>query len=830
MIVGDIRKVIRVFRPQAIAQDLRDSLRAIRHTIWLSLAVVVTLATGIGMNSVVFSAFNGLLFRPSITRDPGSYVELFSTVSGRGTRELDGLSTLATPEEYEILRDSTHTLSAVTASRWALFTLGDGHGSATASVRGRFVSCNFLTAQVGPMRLGRGLLDADCLATAGAPVGVLTERGWTLYFGRDPNIIGRVIRLNDRLVTIVGVAPDDAVGPMATLVYVPYTLQPLLRGPIDFFRGARDRYAWLSLSGRLAPGRTLAEAQAEMHVIAGQIDRLHPGQTSTLQVTDGALIHTPDSSRTMPILVALCLGTTLLILLTVCANVGTLLLARAVARRHEMAVRLALGAGRAQLLRQLLLETVLLGIAAAIVSLGLVWYVPLRMLQMLTDFPLLDVFGPDWRVFGFTFAIAFIAGAIAGLSPAIETLRVSPSEILKAGGPSGGAPISARLRGLLITNQLSVSLGLLIAIGLFVRAQDRLLATRFEFDPTATLMTSLDLPHFGYAGPAARGFYDRLLPAIASIPGVRAVALSSPPPFTGISRKALRRDPRAATVVASVRAVSPEYFAIVGVRLLEGRLFTEQETRTRSALTPVIVSDSFARMLFPAVDGLGRRLTFADDTTAEIIGIVSDTTSIKPTARDEALMYHPISEADAARITPIVQFTGDARTLAQSVRAAVQTIDPRIVSNPETLATSIARDAAQYATILKLTSVPAGLALFLSLIGIYGVTMFAAAQRTHEIGIRIALGANTGDIVRLFLQSLYKPLLLGILCGSGLAAVSILLLRTTRLGLDLSVHDPLPYGIAIIVLIAAASIATTIPALRAARKQPWIALSNASRS
>jgi putative ABC transport system permease protein len=825
------------------------ALRAIWQTRGLSLGVIITLATGVAMNAAVFAVFNGLLLRANVTRDSGSFVQLYARVSDQWTRELDGPPSLVTLEDYEIIRDRVRTLSAVTVSRWGSFSIGaETAGDATATVRGEYVSCDYLSAHVGPMRVGRGLLPEDCAATGGSGGGagavvVLTERGWTLHFARDPNIMGRVVRVNDHLLTVVGIAPDDAVGgPVAPLLYVPYTLQPVLRGPADFFRAPLGRYAWLSLSGRLRPGSTLAEAQAELNVITRQIDRLHPGQQTALLATDGALIHEPDSARTMPIIMLLCLGTTLLILMMVCANVGTLLLARAVGRRHETAVRVALGAGRGQLLRQLLLETVLLGGIAALVGLAIAWPLPARLVGMLTDFPLYETFGPDWRVFGFTFGIAFLAGCAAGVSPALETVRVSPSSLLNAGGPGGGgATVSARLRALLIANQLSVSLALLIAIGLFARAQDRLLAAKFDFDADRMLIASIDLTHASYNGPAARAFYDRLLPMLTATPGVRAVALASPPPFNGIVRKAFRREPggtgasAGSTIVASVRAVSPEYFSMIGIRVIAGRVFTDPESRTVSEVMPLVVSESFARTVFPGggtgtetgAGCVGRRVIFGNDAVAEIVGIVSDTASIKPTMRDEALIYQPMSAANVAQVTPLVRFDGDARAVSRTIRAIVQTLDPRLTARPETIATAVAREASQYTTVLKLTAVPAALALFLALVGIYGITMFTATQRTQEIGVRIALGASTLDVVTLFLASLRQPLLYGIAAGCVLVTISMWLLRATRLDLDISPADPLAYVTAILILIATATIAALLPALRAARMQPWVVLRRA---
>lgn len=814
-------------RLDSLWHDVRDSLRTIRKTRALSMAVVLTLAVGVGMNAVVFSLFNAVLFRPHAAKDPSSFVQIYVSLSGQWYREHHGLRTAATLEDYALIRSTTQTMSDVTVGRWASFVLGAGEAG---SLRGLFVSCNYLSAHMArPMRLGRGFADGDCAAPGGEAVVILAENAWARHFASDPRIIGRTLRLNDRQLTVIGVAPDDATGdPLLAMVYVPFTMQPVLQGPIDYFREPPGRHAWLVMSGRLRPGRTHGDVQAELDVIGKRIDRLHPGQVTQMIVTDGALIKEPEAARRMPVLIVLCLGVTFLILLMVCANVATLLLARAVARRHEMAVRVALGAGRGRLLRQLLMETVLLGGGAAVASIALTYFALPRVAQALAYFPLVQSsFVPDWRVFGFTFGLASIAGCAAGMTPALEALRVSPSNALKSSGRGDSGPVSGSLRGTLIANQLAISLALLVAMGLVVRAQARLLQARLDYNAEATLVTHIDLSQAGYNGYAAGAFYERLVPSLEALPGVGAVALSSPPPFAGIARKAITIDGVAGpTVVTPVRAVSSGFFPIVGLRLLKGRIFTDAESRTPAAVMPIVVSASFVKTYFPGAEGIGRRIRFRNDDVAQIVGIVNDTTSIRPTERDESMIYQPMYAANVASVTTVMQVDGDVRSLMQAIRARVRAMDSRLLARPETVANTISQEAGRYAAVVRTTALTAVVALFLSMVGVYGLAAFAAAHRTHEIGVRIALGARTQDIGTLFLRSLRKPFLAGILGGCGLATVGMLLLQRTRIMADVTLNDPLVFGAAIVLLLCTASGATLIPAFRAARKGPWAALSD----
>jgi predicted permease len=799
-------------------RDLRYTLRLLRRFPHLTAAVIVTLVVGVGVNSVVFSIFNGLLFRANVSRDPETFVQVYAKPSGDWQREIHGTPYMLTLEEFELIRRNTRSLSAVTVSQWTFLTLDDAERS---DFRGKYVSCNHLTAHVRPMLLGRGFAESDCAAPGVQPVIVLTERGWTLRFGRDPRIIGRTLRLNGQAVTVIGVAPDDPAGdPVASLYFLPYTMKSVIHPAERVFRDPPSRHAWLTLSGRLAPHMTVRDVQHELDGIAASLNQSHPGTISFL-VTNGALISEPGTARRMPLLIALCLGSAALILLMICATVATLMLARAVGRRHEMAVRLSLGASRSRLLRQLLTESVVLSLAAGAISLGLACYLPGRIAQMLTEWPIAVSLGPDWRVLGYTFGLALVAGCAAGLSPAVESMRLQLTDALKPQGQGDGRPASTTLRGMLIADQLAISLALLVAMGLVARAQNRLATLDPGYDPNATVALRLDLARFGYTPGAARQFRDRLLPRVSAMPGVTRVALSSPAPFRGQPRVVIRTDGLVRNLSAVFRVVSPGYFAMTNVRLTRGRLFDEDDGWTRGSGRgiPVVVSESFANALWPGLDPLGRQLTLTNGSPYEVVGVVADTSSVRAGEPDDPLLYQPPSPG-MTELSVLVQFTGDPRPLIQALRQEVRTLDSRLLGTPETIASIIAQEADRYSTIVALTALPSGLAVFLALVGVYGVTSFAAVQRRHEVGIRIALGARPHEIVGLLLKSLRWPLSAGLLIGMLLAALSANLLQRNNLLAGIEPLDPWIFGGAIMLVAVAAGVATLIPALRVANVDP----------
>jgi putative ABC transport system permease protein len=796
--------------------DLRHTGRHVRRSPQLTSAVLLTLVAGIGLNAVAFSLFNGLLFRAQVSRDPASFVETYSFVTGDRDRQWHGTPTKGTLEFYEALRARAQTLSAVTASKWNRFTIRDEQ---VVQLQGKFVSCNYISTHMGPMVLGRGFVDDDC-SGAESPSVIVSELAWSKWFHRDPSIVGRTFILDNRSVSVIGVAPDDAAGgPMSPLILVPYT-----QASREYFRDPPSRHAFVDISGRLAKGKTLEHVNSELNVIAAALDQLHPGRTTKILATNGALIAEPRNARGMRPRLVLVLGTTLILLMMVCTNVTTLLLARAAERRHEMAVRLSLGATRSRLLRQLLTESVVLALAAGTLSLALAYYLPRPIAQRLAG-GVVNVtasFTVDLRVFAYTWGLAVLAGCGAGLTPASESLRTR-----FAGGFNRisvtGSQTTTFLRGTLIAEQLAISLALLVGMGLVLRSRDHILKPDVGYDPNSVLVVNIDLASLGYSHYSSLAFYDRLLPRLESLPGVGAVGLSSLPPFQGQRLTTVAAGANAAGVSTHVRAVSSSYFDIAGVRLLRGRLFSSPESRFPRSPIAVIISESLARKLSLSAPEVGRRMDLADGTAVQIIGVVSDTSSVRPGERDDGMLYESMGSGSLATASVLMAVTGDPQTLLQVVRSEVRALDPQVFVSPETVAAAISRESERYASVVKLAAIPAGVAIFLAVIGIYGVTAFAAAQRRHEVGVRTALGARPREIVTLFFLSLRWPLLAGLTLGIVLSAAGIHLLRQAKLTADVTLADPWAYGMALL-LIGSIAAATFVPALRAARTEPWLAL------
>jgi predicted permease len=794
--------------------------------------VVLILALGIGVNSVVFSFFNGLLFRANVSHDPASFVRLYAQRSGTSRPEPQGgVPTMMTLEEWDAIRTQNGTLSAVTASKWATFVVSEG---VVANLRGLFVSCNFLAIHLPTTLLGRTLEESDCAAAGSAPVAVLSERAWSAFFDRDPGIIGRTVTVNNHPLNVIGVVPDHAVGdPEVRMIFVPHTMYALLQGPDDFFRATPDRYAWLNLSGRLAPGKSVDDVQVEVNAIVNRLDRLHPGRTTDVLVTDGALIREPGRARTI---VGLVLAATTLMLLLVCTNVTTLLLSRSEARRREMAIRMALGASRARLLTQLGIEGTVPALAAAGLSLGLAFYVPNHLAQMLAGFPLGISLAPDLRVLAYTLVVALVAGSVAALSPALPSLRLSASDGFHVDPRTDLSPRwHGNRREHLISQQLAASLALMVALGLVWHAQNRLKTPNLPYDTNRILVTNFDLSRLRYSPVMAAGLYRELFTRLESLPAVQMLAVSTQPPFHGgLPPQITVASDDGGTWATSVRTVSPGYFRLLGVRVIQGRVFSEEEAQSAANPLPVVVSESLMRALSGRADASGQRVRLPDDTCAQIVGVVANTSTVRVGEVDGPVLYHPISAAGrwsraptTPRLSVLVGSTGDPRPIAQALRAHAQALDPQLIVVPETVAETISREAERYTTVVTLTAVLAGVAFLLSLVGIYGVTAFIVVQRRKEIGIRTALGARPEEVVRLFMWSLRRPVIVGVVAGTLLAVLGAWWLQYARLlPATEAGNNPWIYGAALVWLVSTAGIATAFPAWRAALATPWTVLRN----
>jgi hypothetical protein len=374
----------------------------------------------------------------------------------------------------------------------------------------------------------------------------------------------------------------------------------------------------------------------------------------------------------------------LLVLLMMCTNVTTLLLARAAARRDEMALRLSLGASRARVLRQLLTESLVLALSAGTLSLVLAYYLPRRIAQMLTEYPIGASFVVDWRVLSYTVGLSLTAACAIGLSPAFESLRIPPAGRLVFSG-HGGAHSTTFWRGMLIGEQLAISMALLVGMGFVLRSQDRLLKPDLPYQPHAVLVANVDLRSLEYSHYNTLAFYGRLVPRLQSVSGIRSVAVSSLPPFQGQQRIVLKTDVNGTgSMSVNVRAVSSNYFGMMGIRLVSGRLFSNAEAQMVRRPTPIIVSESLARALSLGSDDIGRQRSLADGTAVQIVGIVSDTSSVQPGHRDEEMLYQSIGTANMATASVLMTVTGNPETLIPTIRRELQAVEPQLSATIET--------------------------------------------------------------------------------------------------------------------------------------------------
>jgi len=808
-----------------LSRDALFSLRMLRRAPLLGVTIVLTLGLGISLNSSTFAVLNALLFRPLVTRNAGTFVQLFATLTNPPSRQLRGSPVEFTLDEYQALQTGSRSLDQVTASAPVPLVIGDQRET---QVRGLLVSCNFLSAHIDPPTLGRGFLPQDCQVPGAAPVAVLNESFWRSYLGADPSAVGRDITLNQRKLTIIGVAPNQLTGdvPQAA-IWIPYTMQPALAGLNDYFRTPSE-HRWLDVSGRLKRGVTHLEAQSELSTMAARLDSDRPGDRIRILLTNGSLVQAPFYAPRAPVVIGLMMGSLTLILAIVCANVATVLLSRAVFRRHEMAIRLALGASRGRLLRQLLTESLILALIASLASYCLTFRLPQALMGLIPDAPRDIPLHPDWRVFGYTLALSIVAACAAGLSPALESLRFNMSGSLKPQGQGGGGQCSSRLRNGLIATQIAVGVAVLASAGLLLRAQQRLSEFDAGFDPKSVVVTPLPLSRAGYDTVAARAFQRSLVERIQGLPGVRSVAIGTSAPFLGQSRVEVTTraadDPRDVRLVA-LRKVSPAYFDAAGIRLLRGRVFGEAEAGKRADMgaAPIVISDSFAQALWPGQDPMGKRVRLKGAGQGEVIGVAADISSMRPSQKDGPVFYAPIG-GDVVDSILIVRGTADASQLIPGIRSHIHALDSALLPAPETVDTIIRRFVERYSVVLRVASIPAGLALFLCLLGIYGVAAFASAQRTHEIGIRLAIGARRIDVFRLIVRLVARPLMIGLPIGIALAALLGKLFQRMELLVGLNPRDPLTYSAAGLLIASTALLATVAPAYRAARLAPWSAL------
>jgi putative ABC transport system permease protein len=799
-----------------LRQDLQYAFRRLLRNPGFTAIAVLTLALGIGANSAIFSVINAVLFRPLPFPEPTRLVGVYQV--WKGSRQV------MSPANFLDIRQQSQTLADAAAIDSTEFTL-TGAGD-PVRLRGSEVSASFFDVlRVRPM-LGRTFA-GDENEPGKDKVVVLGHGLWQQRFGGRADVVGSSLLLDGNPRTIVGVMPPGFSYPAEQELWI----------PIEYDENTRKaRGAWfLSAIARLEAGVSPEQSASEVAMLGKVLEQAYPRENTDVGVTTFPL-HEALVGDLRPALLVL-LGAVGFVLLIACANVANLLLARAVARETELAVRTALGAGRGRLVRQLLTESLVLGIAGGLAGLLVAFWGSDMLVALQPDgIPRLSEVGIDRHVVIFTMGISVLTGLVFGAIPALQMTRAALSVSLKEGGRGNmAAGGSARLRGALIVAEMALAVMLLAGAGLLIKSFGKLQAVDPGFRPEETLSFELSLPRTTYeADTQVISFYERLSDRVGSLPGVRTVGGVMGLPLSGlrfnISFKVDGR-PDAAPgqePTMEVRVATPDYFRTLGVPLRRGRFFTSADTAETTQVA--ILSEAAAEKYFPGEDPIGKRVVMGwrrskdgDRAGGEVIGIVGNVKELGLDEEFPAEIYLPMRQWPVGRMT-IVARTGVApMSLADDVKQVVQELDANLpVNQIRTVEDVLSESIAQPRFYMLLLGVFAAVALVLAAIGIFGVMSYVVSQRTREIGIRMALGAQGGSVVSMVVRQ--AMVLAGLGLAVGVVAALALSRTMTTLLFDLSPTDPITFITVTGLLALVAFLASYLPARRAAHVDPIEAL------
>ncbi|MBD0372278.1 MAG: ABC transporter permease [Pyrinomonadaceae bacterium] len=801
-------------------QDLQYTFRMLWKDKGFAAIAILTLALGIGANTAIFSVVDAALLRPLPYREPARLVHLWEATTQKQFNERE-----ASYPDYLDWKEQNHVFEGVAGYQRRAFTLT---GRETPDlIRGAAVTDNFFQVLGVDPILGRGFQTGEDKPGAELLV-VLGHDLWKQRLNADPKVVGQSLVLNGASYRVVGVLPANfqfALGADAQL-WVPLN-------PSQQFQTRRFTH-WLNIIARLKPGVTPEQATADMGGIAGRIAAAHADSHAgtTIRVVD---LHQQIVGNVRPILLVL-LATVCFVLLIACANVANLLLARSAARQKEIAIRTALGASQWRLLRQLLTESsvlALLGGAAG--TLLALWGVDLLVSRLpeaqLSAMPYLRGLSLNPTVLAFTVGISLLTGIVFGLAPALQSAKLNLQETLKEGGRTSAAGSHRRLRNLFVVSEIALALLLLVGAGLMMKSLVRLLSVSPGFNPDNVLTMRVPLPQTKYPEDANLiAFHRELLERVESLPGVKGVATVSVIPLTGGNTSRFMAEdkpapPPGTELEANVRDITPNYFEVMNVPLLRGRAFTEQDKQDSPPV--VIVNQTFANRLYPGEDAVGKRLLVPSVQLPpiEIVGVVGDEKVTRMDTATTPVVYGPYLQDPGRTLNLVVRTSSDPSVVTNSVRSQIQSLDPDLpVFDVRTMQEVIDRSPSTFLRRYPafLIGTFAAVSLLLAIIGIYGVISYSVTQRTQEIGVRMALGAQRRDILKLIVGQGMTLALLGV--GLGLLAAFILTRFLESLLFNVSAKDPLVYAGVSLLLIVVALLACYIPARRAMRVDPMTAL------
>ena len=808
-----------------IVQDFRYALRLLALKPGFAAAAVLTLSLGIGANTAVFSFMNALFLRPLPGRDADRIVRMYQATP-RGS-----FSAFSYPN-YTDIRDRNRSFSDLAVHQYATASLNGGAGN--SDVQGEVVSGNYFAVMGVPAALGRALTPEDDRDIGAHPVVVLSDGLWKRSFGGDADVVGSDIRLNGNSFTVIGVAPDWFSGSYESLPADFWT-------PVAMYEQVRPRgiplmtrgWGWLDGSGRLARGVSFEQAVAELSALSAQLEEENPRMNSGVTFELFAATALPERMRDG---VAGVLGFLMLVvslvLLAACANIASILLVRATTRGKETAIRQALGAGRWRLTRQWLTESFVLSLLGGLAGLIVAMWVGAGMLRLVP--PNLGNFVPDLsldlRVLGFALAATVLTGVLFGLFPALRSARLDLVSFLKGEGISpAGFVRRSRLHGSFVVGQVTVSLVLLILAGLLLRSLGA--AGDFEpgFDASNVVVSAIDLRRNGYETQAAGHFYQQLFERLNVLPGARSAAFSSSVPFGGGSDRqqfqiAGHEPPEGQQGFAiGFNMVTPGYFQTMGIDLRRGRDF-ERSDGAPGARGVIVINETMSARYWGAENPVGRFIALTGGPELEIVGVVADSNYLSLGEDPVPFVFSALGgPASPMSLNVLVRSEGDPTAMIPVLRRSVEALDPNVgITDPVTY--EQLRERPLFANrAMAMASTSFGLlALALAAIGIYGIVSYAVLQRTHEIGIRMALGAHRLDIFRMILGQGMFYTGVGLVLGLAAAAGSTRLVASLLFGVGS--RDPLTFAAITALLLVVSLTAIYMPAYRATRVDPMHSL------
>lgn len=796
-----------------VSGDIRYALRTLARNPGFALAAIVPIALGVGINTGIFAILNSVAWRPLPVESADTLVSLHQESRGGPRRRVYGARSLFSLPEYHTYRNESQTLSGLMAysHNW---TVSIGRTS-PMEIEGTLVTCDYFDVlRVRPL-LGTGFTPANCGSPDLPATVVLSHAFWDAAFSRDPEIVNKSIVLNGRDVTVVGVAPAgfDGVGMAKVSFFASMSMASGFSPEPNLARN--PNVSWLTMVGRHDEDVDIAQVRADLALIAKRIDDEQAGRATMLIVEPAAALSLPVQRREILRGAGVVLGAFGVVLLIATANVANILLARAAMRSRELAIRLSVGATRGRLVQQLLTESAIIALlGGAAGSLLFAWLFEELIPRLLSLIPGAEAMRidatPDATVLWFAFALVATTALLSGLLPAIQASAASVYSVTKQ--DSAGSRGRGWARGMLIGAQVTLCTTLLIPAGLLCRAlyAAQTMDPGFEYDDVAVVSAALRGPRYEKDGAAI--FYQQWLERLRVLPGVDAVSVASRVPLSpGRSQTTFRLGDASAAYVVDVNTVSPEFFATLGLPIVRGRVFSDGEVDV------VLATESTARRYWPGQDAVGQMITM-DDRPRQIVGIVRDADVSQVASAVSSYLYLPAKSSALRGVSALVRTPLDLAGFAAAVRAEAARIDPSVVVNVQPLSSNLRL----LQMLSRITAGVAGtlsvLAAALAAIGVYGVVSYIVSRRRREVGVRMALGADAGDVRQLIMRQTLRPIVVGIVLGVGGAAAIARVFQSVLFGV--SPYDPIAFLAAPALMLAIAAAAAFVPTRQAMRVDP----------